>query len=153
MHVLVRYFYLTIYSYTVSRFMGLVRWLTLVGDAISFCPNTCIYSICTNLEINKINNEKLVSYWRPLTGCSPALYPSMVINEERALLMVPKALYPSLCDWMVKKSKSWGSDGAVTLIPCFLQYSSQADTLVLYCFWVLSLHESRMMFKASYTVR
>ena len=38
-----------------SRFMGLGRWLNLVGDAISFCSNTCIYSICTNLEINKIN--------------------------------------------------------------------------------------------------
>ena len=55
MHVLVRYFYLTIYTYTVPRFMGLGRWLNLVGDVISFCSNTCIYSICTNLEINKIN--------------------------------------------------------------------------------------------------
>ena len=48
MHVLVRYFYLIIYTYTVSRFMGLGRWLNLVGDAVQ-----CIYSICTNLEINK----------------------------------------------------------------------------------------------------
>ena len=51
--VLVRYFYLIIYTYTVSRFMGLGRWLNLVGDVICFCPNTCRYSICTNLEINK----------------------------------------------------------------------------------------------------
>ena len=43
--------------YTVSRFMGLGRWLNLVGDAISFCSNTCIYSICTNLEINEIINK------------------------------------------------------------------------------------------------
>ena len=40
-------------TYTVSRFMGLGRWFNLVGDAISFCSNTCIYPICTNLEINK----------------------------------------------------------------------------------------------------
>ena len=58
MYVLVRYFYLTIYTYTVSRFMGLGRWLNLVGDAISFCSNTCIYSICTNLEIN---NNKIIN--------------------------------------------------------------------------------------------
>ena len=32
---------------------------------------------------------------------------------------------------MVRKSSRWGSDGAIMLILCFLQYSSQADTLVV----------------------
>ena len=44
---------------------------------------------------------------------------AMVINEERALLVFPKALYPSSCDWTARKSSSWSSDGAVMLIPFF----------------------------------
>ena len=34
----------------------------------------------------------------------------MVISEERAVLIVPKALYPSLCDWM-QDSQSTGGWG------------------------------------------
>ena len=50
---LLRCFYLILYMFCFLGLWGWVRWVNLVGNAISFYSNTCIYSICTNLEINK----------------------------------------------------------------------------------------------------
>ena len=42
-----------VYLLTIWNIHRYAWWLNLIGDAISFCSNTCIYSTCTNLEINK----------------------------------------------------------------------------------------------------
>ena len=48
--------HLSIVSYLyvlLLRGWGWVRSLNLVGDVRSFCSHTCIYTMYTNLEINK----------------------------------------------------------------------------------------------------
>ena len=72
--------------------MGLDRWLNLVGDAISFCSNTCIYSI-SGLKITA-GHRTMSGQIRNLTGqifYSPVMLTGHIQQSHRNKRKFPRS--------------------------------------------------------------